>query len=362
MKGVDKVLLLSVAVLLVVGLGMVYSASGVMALKKYGDSFYFLKKQILWVVIGLLAMAAAMRISVPTWNRLALPLLGVTSLLLVAVLIPGVGTEVNGSRRWLRAGPLTFQPSELAKLALVLYAAASLARKGPERIADFVYGFFPYTLVLGVFLSLIVFQPDFGTAVGIAIVMFTLLFIGGARVLHLSSFSVFLLPVIYKLVTGAGYRVERLKAFVNPWKDPTASGFQMVQSYLALGGGGLFGAGLGEGKQKLFFLPEAHTDFIFALIGEEMGFVGALAVLALFGVVIWRGSLIALRMIDPFPRLLAAGLTLVIGVQTFVNLGVVVGLLPTKGLPLPFVSFGGSAMLINLIAVGILLGLSRKPA
>ena len=354
----DKMLLAATLALLLLGLAMVYSASAVIALSRHGDSLYYLKKQALWMGIGLVGMVAAMRLDYRAWRKLTLPFLGVSLLLLVLVLLPQVGSEVHGARRWLRVGGLSLQPAELAKLALVIYTAYVLAKKG-DRIQDFLYGFFPHGVILGVFLILMVMQPDLGTAVHAGLVVVAMLFLGGARLHHLASLGLLALPALYTLVLNVAYRKRRLLAFLDPWQDPTAAGFQMVQSFLALGAGGVLGVGLGEGKQKLFFLPEPHTDFIFALIGEELGLVGAMGTLLLFGVILWRGLRVGLRAEDPFARYLALGITILVSLQAAINMGVVTGLMPTKGLPLPFVSFGGSSLVVSLVGMGILLNVSK---
>jgi cell division protein FtsW len=243
-------------------------------------------------------------------------------------------------------------------LALVLYLADVLARR-QARIGSFWRGVLPPLLVTGAAAVLVIAQPDLGSSVALAAVALCLLFLAGARPLHMGLVAVAALPLFVVLVTTASYRLRRILAFLDPWADPRGAGFQIIQSYLALGGGGLTGRGLGGSKQKLFYLPEAHTDFIFAIVGEELGFVGAAAAVGLFGVVLWRGMRIAMRLADPFAALLAFGLTLLVSTQALVNLGVVVGLLPTKGLPLPFVSFGGSSLLVSMAAVGLLLNLSQ---
>jgi cell division protein FtsW len=355
----DRVLLVITLILLGIGIAMVYSASAVIALKKFDDPHFFLKKQILWAVLGGLGLYAAFRIDYHRLQPWALPILAVSLVLLLLVFLPPLGREIHGTRRWIQFAGLSFQPAELAKLALILYTASMLVKKG-ERIADFVYGFFPHVVLLGIFFFLIVLQPDLGSAVVLALLVLTLLFLGGSRPAHLLSLGVFLVPFLYQLISGVGYRWKRVLAFIDPWQDPTGAGFQIIQSFLALGSGGLLGSGPGEGKQKLFFLPEPHTDFIFALIGEEWGLIGGLVVIGLFLVILWRGTRIALRAPDPFGAYLAAGLTLMIALQALGNLAVVVGLVPTKGLPLPFVSFGGSALWVNLVGIGILLNVSRQ--
>jgi cell division protein FtsW len=304
-------------------------------------------------------MGIVSRIPYEVWNRTALPLVLVTAILLGLVLIPGIGIELNGSRRWYRFGPLTLQPSEVARLCAVIYLARYLMKKR-DRLDDFFRDFLPPMIVIGVLVALIMGESDLGTAAVLGLVAGLMLFIGGARWRHLWVMGLLAAPVLYAMIMKIGYRRQRLMAFLDPWRDPTDAGFQMIQSFLALGGGGPVGMGLGEGRQKLFFLPYPHTDFIFAVIGEELGLLGTLSVLVLFGMLAWRGLSISLRAPDPFGRHLAFGLTMMIIVQAVVNMAVVTGLLPTKGLTLPFLSYGGSSLVANLAAVGILWNISRN--
>jgi cell division protein FtsW len=287
-----------------------------------------------------------------------IPLLVLSLFLMVLVLIPGFGVEVGGARRWLRFGGFSFQPSELTKVGVIIYIAHSLMRK-QEKLGDFVNGFVPYVVVLGVFFMLLLLQPDLGTAVSLAAGILLMLFMAGTRLRYLFSLLVLSVPLLYILVMSEEYRRQRFLAFFDPWKDASGSGFQIIQSFLAMGSGGLTGVGLGEGRQEFLFLPEPHTDFIFAVIGEQFGFIGALLVVAAFALFFYRGMLISIRSVEPFGRYLALGLTGMISLQALINFGVVVGLLPTKGLPLPMVSYGGSSMMMTLISVGILLNISK---
>lgn len=351
--------MLAATILLVaVGLVMVYSSSAVLANRQYGDSLFFFKRQLIWAAVGLAGMALASRIPYTVWVS-AGPVLFVGSmLLLILVLIPGMGTELNGSRRWFRLGPWTAQPSEMARLTVVIFLSGYLVRKH-ARIREFFGGFLPPVILVGGVLGLILAEPDLGTAVVLGAVAALLLFIGGARWIHIGAVGLMALPMLYALIMKMGYRRERMMAFLDPWQDPSDSGFQVIQSFIALGKGGIFGVGLGEGRQKLFFLPYPHTDFIFAVIGEETGLVGTLAVTGLFLALAWRGFSVALRAPDLFGRYLAFGLTLLVTGQAFVNMAVVTGLLPTKGLTLPFLSYGGSSLVFNLAAMGILLNISK---
>jgi len=279
--------------------------------------------------------------------------------LLVVVLIPGIGTEVNGSRRWLRFLGYSFQPSELARLALVLYLACSLYRKG-EKIRTFSYGFLPYLLISGLMMGLIFIEPDMGGAVTMGAIMLLMLFVAGARFSYLAGIVLLSAPVIFYFLASTEYRWRRVMATINPWDYWHDAGWQLVQSLLAFGNGGIFGVGLGEGRQKLFYLPDAHTDFILSVIGEELGFIGVAVVVALFVLIAVRGILVAVRSSTPFGAYLAFGITIMIVVPAIMNMMVVLGLLPTKGLVLPFVSYGGTALMVYLVAAGILMNVSAK--
>lgn len=344
--------------LLSAGIVMVYSASAVVAADRFHDPYFFLKRQLFWAFLGGLALWGALRLDYRRLERLVVPLLIGAGVLLVLVLIPPFGQAINGTRRWLRMGPLSIQPVELAKLALVIYLAAFLSRK-VEALDDFWRGFVPPLVVAGGLAGLVFVQPDLGNCVAILALTFALLFLGGSRVKHLSLVGAAAVPFVMVAIWAAPYRMRRMVAFMDPWSDPRGSGFQIIQSWLALGGGGPFGRGIGASRQKLWYLPEAHTDFIFAIIGEELGFVGALAIVLLLAAFVWRGLRIGLRAPDPFGAYLALGITVLIATQTLINLGAVTGLLPTKGLPLPFISFGGSALLVTMLSTGVLLNISQ---
>ena len=352
----DRLLLIVMGVLLLMGLVMIYSASSAMAESRYGDATYFVKRQALWAGLGLLALWGASGIDYHRWRQWVVPLTLGAICLLIAVL--ATGWAVNGSRRWIRFGGISVQPSEMARLLFIVYLSHYLS-KHSERLSTF-RGLVPVLVVVGVGTALIGLEPDFGNAAVLGLVAGGLLFLGGCRVAHLTALVGLALPIAAGMVLGSAYRRRRWTAFLDPWSDPSNSGFQMIQSFLALGGAGPMGSGLGEGRQKLFFLPEPHTDFIYAVVGEELGLAGTLALLALFAMLIWRGWRVALTTVDPFGRLLAYGLTGMIGLAAALNMGVVTGLLPTKGLPLPFVSYGGSSLLVNMFAVGILFNISRQ--
>src|SRR5213592_2283125 len=334
-------------VLLSLGVVMVYSASAIVAGDRFHDAYFFLKKQLFWALLGAAGLWLALRVDYRRLERFVL------------VLIPPIGQAINGTRRWIRLGPVSFQPVELAKLALVVYLAAFLAKKR-EALADFWQGLLSPLVVAGVLGALVLAQPDLGNCLTLIALTFALLFLAGGRLAHLGLILAPAVPLIAIAIWMAPYRLRRITAFLDPWSDPRGSGFQIIQSWLAFGNGGVLGQGIGASKQKLFYLPEAHTDFIFAIVGEELGFVGAAAVVALFSVFVWRGLRIGLRAPDPFGGYLALGITVLIATQTLVNLGVVLGLLPTKGLPLPFVSFGGSALLITMLSTGVLLNISQQ--
>jgi cell division protein FtsW len=345
-------------VLLSTGVVMIYSASAIVAADRFRDPYYFLKRQVFWAALGCGALWLALRTDYRRLEKMVLPLLALAVVLLVLVLIPGLGVSVNGSRRWLRFGPMSFQPAELAKLALVVYLAAFLAKKR-DALHDVWQGIVPPLAVGAVLAGLVLLQPDLGNCVTLLVLTLGLLFLGGAPIRYLLILAMAALPLAALAVWMKPYRVRRMFAFLDPSQDPRGSGFQIIQSFLALGSGGPFGRGIGESKQKLFYLPEAHTDFIFAIVGEELGFLGAAAVVMLFAALVWRGLRIGLRAADPFGAYLALGITVLVATQTLVNLGVVTGMLPTKGLPLPFLSFGGSALLMTMVATGVLLNISQ---
>jgi len=357
----DRLLLTVVALLLAGSVVMVYSASSAVAMERHDDAGYFLKRQLLWVGVGVIAMMVTARMNVWGWQRLSLPLLLLSAALLVLVLIPSVGASVNGARRWLRVAGWSLQPSELAKLAVVCYLARYLAAHA-ERMTEFRRGLLPPLIVCGVLMLLVLAEPDFGTTTVIAILTLILLFVGQVRLSHLGGLALAAVPAMALLIASSPYRRQRFLAFLNPWDNAQTSGFQIVQSFLAMGRGGVGGLGLGESRQKLFFLPEPHTDFIFSIIGEELGLIGTVVVLALFVVFFWRGLVIAQRAEEPFLRYLAVGITAMIGVQALLHMAVVIGLLPTKGLTLPLLSYGGSSLVVDLAAIGILLAICRQRA
>jgi cell division protein FtsW len=355
----DPWLVLAVAGLLGMGLVMVFNVSYFLSDATLGDSYAFFRKHLFSIVLGSGVAFATSRLGSETYHRLAYPLLLAALAALVLVLIPGLGSMRGGAQRWLALGPLSFQPSELAKVALVLYLAASLDHKR-ERLGDLRRGVLPHCLVTAAVGLLLLAEPDFGSTALVAVVLLAMLFVAGARPLHLALLSSTAIPALVYLMLAEPYRWNRLKAFLNYENDPLGDGFQLRQSLIAFGSGGFTGVGLGQSQQKMFFLPAAHTDFIFSVVGEELGLVGALMVLALFAGIALRGLKIAAAHPERFGSLLAFGFTLLLVVQGLLNVGVVLGCLPTKGLVLPFISYGGSAMLLTMAEVGVLLALARE--
>lgn len=357
-KSLDVNLFFTVIALLSFGVVMVYSSSAVSAYVNFNDSYYFLKRQIIWVTMGIIAMLITLNIDYHVWRKFGTPILILTIVLLILVLIPGFGKVVNGARRWLGFGSLYLQPSEIAKLSMVLFSSASLARQ-QEKIKSFLKGLLPQLLILLLIFGLILKEPDLGTALAIGGTIFILLFAAGAKLSHLTSLGAIGIIGIVAAIILEPYRLKRLLAFSNPWADPLDTGYHIIQSLYALGSGGLFGVGLGRSREKFLYLPEPHTDFIFAILGEELGFIGTITVILLFFLFAWRGYKIAISAPDIYGSLLAAGLTTMIVMQALMNIAVVTASMPVTGIPLPFISFGGSALIFTLAGVGILLNISR---
>lgn len=354
----DIVLFAVVLALLSIGLVMVYSASSVVAFDSLADSAYFFKRQLTWTVLGFGALWLARSIHYERLRRFAAPLLLLSIVLLAAVLVPGIGRVAGGARRWIVAGPVSFQPVEIAKLGVLLYVAHFAARRGIG-MRDFARGVLPPLLITGFSAGLVLKQPDMGSAMMLCAVTALLLFLAGARIAHLGLVAAAAAPLVAAAVLVARYRLARILGFLDPWSDPQGRGFHVIQSLLAFGSGGLLGAGLGASSQKFFFLPERHTDFIFAIVGEELGLLGTGGLLLLFAVFAYRGFRIARGAPDRFGALLAAGITATIVGQALLNMAVATGLLPVTGIPLPFVSFGGSSLSMTMVKVGILLNISR---
>jgi cell division protein FtsW len=353
----DKLLFIATLLLVCTSVVMVYSASAFIAQENNGDPYLYLFKQVTWALLGLLLVPLMMRIDYRTyrqpvviWTGLAIVVAG-----LVAVLF---GEARNGANRWLNFGSLGVQPSELAKIVVVVFIAALLERR-MDRIDDPAYALLPIGVVLAVIVALILREPDLGTSVAILVIAAVMIFAAGIDYRYVAALGVAGSAALYFLLAVSDYRWRRITAFLNPWADPLGDGFQMIQSMIAVGSGGIFGRGLMGGVQKLFYLPEPHNDFIYAVLSEELGFVGATIVVACFCVITWRGLRTALRAPDRFGAFLALGLTTMVAFQAFFNVSVVLGLMPTKGIPLPFVSYGGSSLLINLLGMGILLNVSQ---
>jgi cell division protein FtsW len=355
----DYALLIPTLSLLVLGLVATYSASSYLASHEMGHGPHYLKKQAAFCLLGLIGMVLAKNLPSSIYRRMVYPILVLSLGLLVLVFIPGFSVKGGGANRWLRVAGLSFQPSELAKISLVLYIAYSMAKKGPS-MPIFSKGFLPHLLVVGTFMTLILLQPDLGTAIIIGCWLLIVLFVGGVNPLHLLGLVLMSIPVLFWLVWQADYRLRRWWAFLNPWDDPQGLGFQIINSFLAFGSGGIFGVGLGNSKQKLLYLPEPHTDFIFSIMAEELGLVGVAVIIVLFAVLIMRGIRIGLNAPDLYSTYLAVGISSFIGLQVLINMGVVMGLLPTKGLTLPLISYGGSSLVISLFGIGILLSISAR--
>jgi cell division protein FtsW len=352
--GVDRVLVGAVLGLLAIGIVMVYSSGAVFAAKKYGDASYFLKREMIYALLGLGALSVASRLDYGVYRRLAYPLLFLSIFSLAAVL--KIGSRAGGA---FRLGPLSFQPGELAKLALCIYLAALLARKA-EKVRVFSIGFLPPLLVTGLMMGLLLKQPDLGTAVIFGAVALGLLFIAGTRSSYLILAVLVAAPAGWKFIVSTPFRMRRMLAFLDPWAFRRDVGYQITESLISVGSGGVTGLGLGDGRQKLFFLPEAHTDFILSIIGEELGLIGVLCIVAGFALLVWRGLRAAVRARDVFGTYLAFGITAMFGLQALVNIGVVLGSLPTKGLPLPFISYGGTSLVMSLFSAGVLANISAR--
>jgi cell division protein FtsW len=356
-RGFDFIGLGLTLVLVLLGIVMVYSASSRLAAERYHNSFYFVQKQAAFAALGFLALAVFRYIPYQLYRRWIYWIMGASALSLMLVLIPGLGTRVGGASRWFRLGGISFQPAEFSKLVLILFLAYSMTKKQAV-MKSLSKGFIFHLGVVLFFVGLVLAEPDLGMAISILMITGILLVVGGVRLKHLSLASV--IPLAYFLVWQVPYRRARVLSYLNPWGDPLGSGFHLIHSFYAFGSGGLTGQGLGESHQKLFYLPEPHTDFIFSIIAEELGFLGVLAVALLFLFFMVRGLRAALKGRDLFGLYLAAGITIMISLQAFINMLVVMGLLPTKGLTLPFISYGGTSLLLNLICIGILMNISAQ--
>jgi cell division protein FtsW len=354
---VDVTLAATLVGLIAFGVVMVYSASAVYANNMFGDGHHFLVRQTIFVAAAFVVLVVSARLNIGLLRRSTYPLLLMSIVLMVAVAL-GFGRNAGGATRWLAVGPVNVQPAELAKLAMIMWLAHSLAKKS-NQMRTFSIGFLPHVLVAGLLMLLCLAQPDFGSAVMIALLTFVVLFAAGAKAGYLLGCVLLAIPVGYAAIASSPYRMRRIQAFLEPFEHRQGAGYQITESLMSFGSGGWTGVGLGDGRQKLLFLPEAHTDFISAIIGEELGFIGIVLLCAAFGWVVFRGLRAAWRAQDEYAGYLAVGMTLFIGLQAFTNLAVAMGLLPTKGLALPFVSYGGSSLLVNAAAAGIILNTSR---
>ncbi|WP_209125462.1 stage V sporulation protein E [Alkalihalobacillus sp. BA299] len=354
----DFLLMIATIALLTIGVIMVYSSSAVWAQYKFDDSFFFAKRQIFFAGAGVAAMLFIMNVDYWTWRKWSKVLIIICFILLIVVLIPGVGLVRGGARSWLGVGAFSFQPSEFMKMAMIAFLAKYLS-ENQKKITSLKRGLIPsFSLVLLAF-GLIMLQPDLGTGavmVGTCVVM---IFVSGARIAHFVGLALIGVAGFVGLIISAPYRIKRITSFLDPWSDPLGSGFQIIQSLYAIGPGGLLGLGLGESRQKYFYLPEPQTDFIFAILSEELGFIGGLVVIFLFGILLWRGIRVALGAPDLFGSFLAVGIISMVAIQVMINIGVVTGLMPVTGITLPFLSYGGSSLTLMLVAIGVLLNISR---
>lgn len=358
-KTYDAGVIVAAVFLTAVGVMMVYSTSSVYSLEMYGNANYFLIRHAVYLAIGLVSMIVLMRVDYRLLRKFVYPAYLLGLVLLVAALVPGIGKEVGGARRWINLGPLSFQPSEFCKYILVLYLAHSLTKKR-DKLDNFIVGFASHILIAGVFVLLVLLEPDFGTATIMLVTLFGMLFVGEVKMKYLIPVGVVSAIFLCLAVLTKGYRMNRVMSFLDPWQDPLGSGYQAIQSFIAFALGGVYGTGLGDSSQKLFFLPQAHTDFIFSIIGEELGFIGIVLVLIGFGVLLVRSLRVSLRAPDLFGCYLVFGCVLLIALQAGINMAVAVGLFPTKGLTLPFISYGGTSLIATLSAVGVILNVSKS--
>lgn len=355
----DIGVVLSALFLTSMGVLMVYSTSSVYSLEMYGDTNYFLKRHGIYLLMGLTSMVLLMLFDYRHLRKLVYPAYLVGLVMLVLVLVPGIGKQVGGAQRWIDLGIFTFQPSEIAKYILVLYLAHSLTKKR-DKLDNFVVGFASHIMIAGVYIVLILLEPDFGTATTVLVVLFGMMFIGEVKLKYMLPVGLVSVVFMVLAVVTKGYRMQRVTSFLDPWQDPLGSGYQAIQSFIAFAMGGIYGAGLGDSTQKLFFLPQAHTDFIFSIIGEELGFIGIVLVIIGFAVLLIRSLRVSLRAPDLFGCYLVFGCIMLITLQAGINMAVAVGLFPTKGLTLPFISYGGTSLVTTLAAVGIILNVSRS--
>lgn len=353
----DYPLLITTFLLVAMGILMIYSSSAVVAGNRYTSDYYFLKRQLIYLVMGVVVLLTMLRLDYHRLRKLVYPILGLTFVAIALAYVPGFRVTALGAARWVRLGPITFQPSEFAKLAAILFLAYSLAKKN-DRIQSFTIGFLPNLVICGALIGAVFLQKDLGGAAVIAVIMFIMMFVSGVRFSHLTAMCLAAIPLAYIAIFSVGYRRRRMLAFLDPWADRLGSGYQIIQSLVSFQQGGIFGRGLGNSQQKLFYLPEAHTDFIAAVIAEELGLIGIMLTVTLFIFFCYRGIKIAWNAPDLFGRYLALGITSFVGVQAIGNLAVVMGIVPNKGMVLPFISYGGSSLIVLLMATGVLLSIS----
>lgn len=359
----DYILLLSVGLLVVIGIIMVFSSSYSYTLVKNNDGYFYLKRMLIWATVGSFAMVFFSRVNYWNWSRYANFIFLVSIVLLVLVLTP-LGIERNFARRWLGIGEsLTFMPSDVAKMAVIIFVSTSISRK-KEKMSTFSQGLLPYLLIMALYFALIFKQPDFSTAFVVVVIIFAMVFVGGMKFSHFVGLAItgiggLATMLTYIFLTGKDYKAKRITAFLDPWKDSSDTGYQVIQSLLALGSGGIFGRGLGRSIQKHFYLPEPQNDFIFAIIGEELGFIGGTIVIVLFAILIWRGVRIAINAPDLQGCVMATGITSMIGIQVVINIAVATSSMPVTGMGLPFISYGGSSLVVFMASIGILLNISK---
>jgi cell division protein FtsW len=357
-NNMDFTLLITVLILLAIGVAMVFSASSISSQVKLDDKYFFLKSQGSYAILSIIVMLFLSKVNYKILGKFVPLMIVLSIVLLLLVFVPGIGLTRNGATRWISVGPMQMQPSEVAKFALILFMAKSISNK-KDKIRTFTQGVLPYILLMGVFCFLIILEPNKSMAMIFVLLTFTILFSAGAKVWHLLIWGVPLLPVGAYILMKDHYSLLRLTAYLDPWADPLKSGYQAIQSLLALGSGGIFGLGLGNSRQKFFYIPEPQNDFIFAIIGEELGFIGTLTIIVLFMLLIWRGIRIALHAPDTFGCLLATGIVAMVGIQVVLNIAVATVSIPTTGVSLPFISQGGTSLLFVMANMGILLNISK---
>lgn len=357
-NSMDFTLLITVLVLLAIGVAMVFSASSISAQLKYGDQYFFLKSQGAYAILGIIVMMFLSKVDYKILGKLAPLMVIISFVMLMLVFVPGIGLKLNGAWRWIKIGPLTMQPSEFAKFAMVLYMAKSISTR-KEKIRTFTYGVLPYIMLMGIYCFLIVLEPNKSMAMIFVLLTFTLLFAAGTKVWHLGIWGLPLVPAAFYIIMKEQYSLNRVTGYLDPWADPLKTGYQAIQSLLALGSGGIFGLGLGNSRQKFFYIPEPQNDFIFSIIGEELGFIGTATIIILFLLLIWRGMRIAINSPDSFGCLLATGIVSMVGIQVALNIAVATVSIPTTGVSLPFISSGGTSLLFVMANMGILLNISK---